>query len=116
MRKHLLRAVVSALVLALAGVEAGADVKVRKPGKTSTLGGSSGTGGFGATTLNNDPTDPISAFEPGELVVLNAPADFTAVVGSMGYQVIETVRLDGLGLNALRVRIPRGQSVPDASR
>ena len=67
-------------------------------------------------TFSNDPTDPVNKFEPGELVVSNAPRDFATIAAGMGYRVVETVGLESLGMTVLRVRIPRGQTVPGARR
>ncbi|MBT6096568.1 MAG: S8 family serine peptidase [Rhodospirillaceae bacterium] len=74
--------------------------------------------GKGKQQLNftNDPSDPVNHFQPGELVVLNAPAGFTDVISGMGYRVLEGSNLQGLGLTVYRVQIPRGRSVPEAQR
>ncbi len=74
--------------------------------------------GKGKQRLNftNDPSDPVNHFQPGELVVLNAPAGFTDVISGMGYRVLEGSNLQGLGLTVYRVQIPRGRSVPEAQR
>ena len=67
-------------------------------------------------TFTKDPTDPVNNFVAGELVVLNAPAEFASVAGAMGYRVTETVTMESLGMTAFRVRIPRSRTVPEARR
>ena len=49
-------------------------------------------------------------------MVSNAPRDFATIAAGMGYRVVETVGLESLGMTVLRVRIPRGQTVPGARR
>jgi hypothetical protein len=66
--------------------------------------------------FSNDPTDPVNQFQPGELVVLNPPGGFVDEVSGMGYRVLESATLDGIGVTAYRLRIPRGKNVPEAQR
>jgi len=66
--------------------------------------------------FNSDPTHPVNKFEPGELVIIDPPRDFASIAGGMGYRAVETVALDGLNMLALRMRIPRGKTVPEARR
>ncbi len=65
-------------------------------------------------TFTGDPTDPVNHFEPGELIVLNPPSGFASGIGGMGFKIVETARLDGLGLIMMRIEIPRGMTVPAA--
>lgn len=74
----------------------------------------SGKKNSGKKLFNPDPTHPANQFEPGELVVLDPPKGFASAIGSMGFKVTESVRLDGLGMQIYRLKVPRGMSVPDA--
>lgn len=113
-------ALVTALVVGGLGAPwpADADVKVLKidkSGKASIDTGRAGdAAGAGGRFFSNDPDDPVNKFEAGELVVANAPADFASIAAGMGYRVLETVILDGLGITVLRVAVPRATSVPAA--
>ncbi len=60
--------------------------------------------------------NPETSFEKGEVIVINPPASFTSGIRSMGYQVIETVKISGLNMVVQRLRIPAGYSVPKAIR
>jgi subtilisin family serine protease len=60
--------------------------------------------------------NPDTSFEKGELIVINPPKSFTSGIRSMGYQVIETVKMDELKITVQRLRIPAGVSVPKAIR
>ena len=60
--------------------------------------------------------DPDNSYELGEVIVINPPKRFSSGIGSLGYRVIETVRMDNLGLVVQRLRIPAKISVPDAIR
>ncbi len=117
----------SALALAFAvGISvpsAEADVKVLKYDKSGKafiskgkMKDNSSRGAGGGKVFSNDPTDPVNKFEAGELLVVNAPADFAVIAAGMGYRVVETINLGGLGMTALRVRIPRSATVPAARR
>jgi len=66
--------------------------------------------------FHKDPNDPANQFEEGELLIANAPAGFSDKVRSMGYRIIEQTKLDGLNISMTIVRIPRGKTVPEASR
>ena len=112
------------LVLALSGpavAQTGTKVlEYDKSGKAKVrsqdLGGGSGDGATISPFFSNDPTDPINQFQPGELVVLNPPSGFTDQVSGLGYRILESSNLDGLGVTAFRLRIPRGMNVPEAQR
>jgi hypothetical protein len=54
------------------------------------------------------------AFEPGEVIVVDPPADFLRTMGGEGYALIERIRLETLNLTVMRLRIPTGTSVGDA--
>lgn len=81
------------------------DTNIRKP-----------EAGGDARGFTSDPKDPVNQFEPGELVVLDPPKNFSGVVAGMGYRIEEAVLLDGLGLTLYRVGIPKGMTVPAARR
>jgi len=66
--------------------------------------------------FHKDPDHPANKFEPSEVLVLNPPKDFPAVVGGLGYRITESVNLDGLGLAVYRLRVPSGVTVPEAVR
>jgi len=60
--------------------------------------------------------DPDNSYELGEVIVINPPKRFSAGVGALGYRILETVRIDNLGLVVQRLRIPAKVSVPNAIR
>ena len=72
----------------------------------------SGTKASGGTNTFN----PETSFEKGEVIVINPPDSFTSGIRSMGYRVIETVKISGLDIVVQRLRIPAGYSVPKAIR
>jgi subtilisin family serine protease len=59
---------------------------------------------------------PDQRVEPGEILVSDPPRGFAAVAEGMGFAVVETTRLEQLGMEVVRLRIPRGSTVPDARR
>lgn len=112
----------SAAVVAAGWItSAAADVKVLKIDKSGKASISKGAGkqrtGAGAgNAFSRDRTDPVNKFEAGELIVSNAPANFAEVAAGMGYRVVDSLRLNGLGSTVLRVEVPRGVSVPAGRR
>jgi len=60
--------------------------------------------------------NPDTAFEKGELIVIDPPKKFSSGVRSLGYKVIETVKIAGLNITVQRLRIPAGVTVPKAIR
>lgn len=62
--------------------------------------------------LDNLPPDQL--IEPNQLLVADPPRGFAAVVGQMGFSVVEVVRLEQLGMEILRLNIPGGSTVPAA--
>lgn len=97
-----------------------AKIRILDSGKvtTSEHGGKSGKAGKAVPNhlFHSDPRDPSNQFEPGELLIANAPRGFSDKIGSLGYRIIEQTTLDGLGLSMTVLRIPRGKTVPEASR
>ena len=79
-------------------------------------GGSVGKSNSKKRDLKPGGFDPENSYELGEVIVINPPERFSSGVGSLGYRVIETVRMDNLGLVVQRLRIPAKLSVPDAIR
>ena len=77
--------------------------------KANTQSGGNASGG-------GKPFNPETSFEKGEVIVINPPDSFTSGIRSMGYQVIETVKISGLDMVVQRLRIPAGYSVPKAIR
>lgn len=60
--------------------------------------------------------DPDKAYEKGEVIVINPPRGFTSGVRSMGYHVMESVKIKSLKIVVQRLRVPAGVSVPKAIR
>ncbi len=60
--------------------------------------------------------NPDLAYEKGEVIVINPPKSFASGARSMGYQVVETVKITGLKITVQRLRVPAGVSVPKAIR
>jgi subtilisin family serine protease len=58
--------------------------------------------------------NPDTAYEKGEVIVINPPKSFASGARSMGFQVIETVKIAGLKMTVQRLRVPAGLSVPKA--
>jgi len=61
-----------------------------------------------------DALPPDQLVEPNQLVVADPPRGFAAAARQMGFSVIETVRLDQLGMEIVRLGIPRGSTVSAA--
>ncbi len=66
--------------------------------------------------FHSDPDDPANQFEPGELLIANAPRGFVGQLGNLGYQLVEQIELGAVDLSLAVVQIPRGKSVPEAVR
>ena len=60
--------------------------------------------------------DPATAFEPGEVILVDPPKGFEDKIRTQGFRVTEHVRLGELGLGLVRVATPAGMNVPDAIR
>ncbi len=58
--------------------------------------------------------NPDDRFEPGEVIVANAPADFARDAQALGFRILDATRLGNLGLEIIRLRVPANTSVPDA--
>jgi hypothetical protein len=103
-----------------------AEVKVRsyyKGSKTeSSIGSKKGTRGTKKKNINNkggeqrpgNRKSPDQDFEPGEVLITNPPAGFEAKVRSLGFSVIERVKMKELEMDVWRLKTPKGMSVPDA--
>jgi len=85
------------------------DVEGTEKNKSPSKGNSSSTGG-------KKVFNPDTSFEKGEVIVINPPKSFTSGIRSLGYRVIETVKISGLEMVVQRLRIPAGYSVPKAIR
>jgi subtilisin family serine protease len=109
---------ISCMALTMIASNANAKVKSLDGGKikSSTAATKKGASGGGAKLFHPDPDDPSNQFEAAEVVVLNPPKNFIAGVSASGYKVLESERLDGLGFSMIRLRIPRGKTVPQAVR
>ncbi len=60
--------------------------------------------------------DPDTAYEEGELIVVNPSKKFSSDTRSLGYRVIETINIPTVKMAVRRLRIPDGVSVPTALR
>ncbi|MBT5013299.1 MAG: S8 family serine peptidase [Rhodospirillaceae bacterium] len=58
--------------------------------------------------------DPDTAFEKGEVIVIDPPSGFSSGIRSLGFSVIETVNITELKMVVMRVKTPAGMSVPKA--
>ncbi len=58
--------------------------------------------------------DSAMEFEAGEVLVVNPPTTFSAEISGQGYTVLETVILDGMGMELKRLEIPASMSVSGA--
>ena len=61
-----------------------------------------------------DSLPPDQIVEPNQLIVADPPRGFAAIVGQMGFSVVEVVRLEQLGMEIFRLDIPSGSTVPAA--
>lgn len=60
--------------------------------------------------------NPNTAFEPGEVVLVDPPTGFEDKIRPLGFQIAEHIRLATMGLSLVRVATPPNMSVPDAIR
>ena len=79
---------------------------VKKGSNESSTSPSKGTNSF----------DPDKAYEKGEVIVINPPRGFSSGVRSLGYRVMESVKIKSLKIVVLRLGVPAGVSVPKAIR
>lgn len=104
--------------LLLGGSPAMAKVSILENGKSKSVNTDNGKGATSTPShlFHPDPDDPANQFEPGEVLVGNPPPGFVGLITPLGYQIIESIELDGLGLGMVVLRIPRGKTVPEAVR
>lgn len=50
----------------------------------------------------------------GEVLVANTPRGFESNAQDLGFRVLERIRLSSLGINAVRLKLPGGMTVPEA--
>ncbi|MDP6407521.1 MAG: hypothetical protein QF797_20170 [Alphaproteobacteria bacterium] len=60
------------------------------------------------------PRPAAERYVAGEVVVSNLPPGFASSVRGLGFRVLERVKLAELKLEVMRLRIPRGSTVPQA--
>lgn len=82
--------------------------------RSQDLGANGAAGGGASARFSDDLSDPVNHFQPGEIIVLNPPGGFSDTIAGMGYRILETANLDGLGVAAYRLQLPRGKTVPGA--
>ena len=58
--------------------------------------------------------NPDKDFAQSQILVLEPSKDFAARAAKLGYQIIEQLNLDALGVTALRVRVPSGMKTDEA--
>ena len=73
---------------------------------------SPGRGGRGAWQPLDQNGPEESRAEPGEIIVINPPAGFAGQVQALGYSIIDTTQLAGIGITVTRLRIPSGTPLP----
>jgi hypothetical protein len=81
--------------------------KGRVSGKTAGRTGGKGRAGRPA---------PEDDFEPGEILVANAPRNFQADMAGLNLKLIEKFGIKKLGIEVLRLKLPEGQSVKKSIR
>ena len=59
---------------------------------------------------------PEKQYAAGEIIVADPPQVFAASIGSLGFTVLDAVRLNNIGTSLQRLRIPVGMSVDEARR
>ncbi len=52
--------------------------------------------------------NPEEAYEKGEILVINPPIDFSSGARSMGFRIIEKIKISKLKINIVRLRTPSG--------
>lgn len=82
-------------------------------GRAAERGGVSPSGHSRADTRSNASEE---RFEPGEVLVANAPPDLEQAVFSLGFRVDERFQLPRLGMRVIGLRTPSQMSVPAAIR
>lgn len=60
--------------------------------------------------------NPDAYYERGEVIVTNPPKNFNAAAAVLGFTVLESQTLPGLGIGVVRLKVPAGNSVPRARR
>ena len=78
-----------------------------------------GTTGLGSTDLGSPSSfarSPESAFEEGEVLVVDPPKGFVGGAKRLGFAVAESVKLSSLGVDIYRMTVPTGTSVAEARK
>lgn len=60
--------------------------------------------------------NPATAYEPGEVILVDPPKGFEDKIRAQGFHVTEHIRLTSMNLGLVRVATPAGMNVPDAIR
>jgi len=60
--------------------------------------------------------NPDRAYEEGELIAINTPEGFSSGIRSLGFHIIETIKISGTKMVVHRIRIPDGIKVSKAIR
>jgi len=85
---------------------------------TTQSGGAAGQGTAGAQEDGGNASgagfNPALWYEPGEVVVANAPEDFEFTASLSGFRTLEKLEFKALRINLLRLATPASMTVPDA--
>lgn len=83
-----------------------------------------GPGGAPRDSIQSSPADAGNSDSPvgrrfqriieGEVLVANTPRGFESDARDLGFRVLERVRLSGLGIEAVRLKLPGSMTVPEA--
>ncbi|NQU57741.1 MAG: S8 family serine peptidase [Rhodospirillales bacterium] len=65
---------------------------------------------------NNEPYNPDTQFEQGEVLVLDPPDTFSSDIRMLGFKIVETLKIESLDMEVTRLRIPSSTNVPTAIR
>ena len=83
----------------------------QEPGGGNKSGAVTAPAGAGET---GKAFNPALWYEPGEVVVANAPDDFEFTAALAGFRTLEKLKFDALHITVLRLATPAAMSVPDA--
>jgi hypothetical protein len=107
-------ALVAFLVVAVGGVTALVMFSKRDANTVASGGGVSVSTSDSAAISKKSTFDADNAYEPGQLLVIDPPQNFTQVLQQQNFTLIDRYTFQGLGFGVARVRIPKGMSIPQA--
>ncbi len=112
---RIILALVAFLVVAIGGVTALVIFNKRDASTVATGGGvSASTSESENAIARKSSFDADNAYEPGQLLVIDPPSNFTQILQQQNFTLIDRYTFQGLGFAVARVRIPKNMSIPQA--